>query len=228
MQLIDSANEESNLDVLLQMCLQSCDSAYGDDAGSIFASCRFGCDLQLPLVKERRDQMAMLYEEAEQYVAMLEWMNSIMNCLNHRFQSNAERPLAPAGYYVRTRIIVLSSMPQDGTVESSLLYQGPAVFGEDPDQPAHLMSSDDRLSRYSIAIFWGVTSFLLTFFTLCICCPGCFGSKAVYTHNKKLSIYGDGEFLKTLDEVDEELLLTDKEGIEQSRVLLLKIPVHSI
>jgi len=226
MQVIDSAYEESNLDTLLQMCLQSCDSAYGDDAGSIVASCRLGCNSQLPLVEERRQQMAVLYEEAEQYVAMLEWMNSIMNCMNHRFQSNYDGP--PAGYYVRTRIIVLSSMRQDGAVDGAIVYQGPAAYSEEPYQSENLMSSENGLSRNSIAIFWGVTFFLLTFFTLGVFCPWCFGSKPVFTNKKKLSIYGDGEFLKTLDEADEELLLTDKGGIEQSRVLLLKIPVHSI
>jgi len=35
----------------------ACDSAYGDAAGSIVGACRFGCSSQLPLVKERREQV---------------------------------------------------------------------------------------------------------------------------------------------------------------------------
>jgi len=232
MQLIDSANAEGNLDVLLQMCLQSCDSAYDDDATNIIAACRFGCSSQLPMVRERRQRMAMLYNEADQYIAMLQWLNSVVTCLNSRYESQSDSPTGDV--YLRTRVVVFSSSSMDDRADVDVSVHGQtAVIVEGADWPSAHERFDDnfddnRLSRNSIVVIWGITFFLLTFFTLGVFCPSCFGAKPIATQTQKLSIYGDGEFLKTLDEADEELLVTDKGGIEQPQVLLMKIPIHTV
>lgn len=197
---------------LSQICTDSCASAYNGEATAT-AACQRGCKLELPAVQNRLRQLEMFYYEQAKYIQMFDVINKLMSCRIPSFMNGPQQMDRPGDYQFRARVIFFSSGGRSVSgisvsrgSEASVETERSEAASNEHKLTSRMLDAKSRLytrirgSDPAIVLLFLFGFVLLIGLSVSLCFPA--QHTPLPAKPQKLSIYGDGDFLSTLDEDD--------------------------